>query len=66
MQIRFSGPALLITGDEDQTAPPQQIRLLAKATAWSRFILLSRVAHMTLLEKHREVNQALLNFYIDN
>jgi len=33
-------PALLITGDEDQTAPPQQSRLLAKAIA--RFELLSR------------------------
>ena len=59
-------PALLITGDEDQTAPPQQSRLLAKAIARSRFILLSRVAHLTPLERPREVNQALLNFYLDN
>jgi len=58
--------ALLITGDEDQTAPPQQSRLLAKAIARSGFILLSRVAHMTPLERPREVNQALLNFYLDN
>jgi pimeloyl-ACP methyl ester carboxylesterase len=53
-------PALLITGDEDQAAPPQQSRLLAEAIARSRFILLSRVAHMTPLESPREVNQALL------
>ena len=59
-------PALLITGDEDQTDRRSKVVLLAKATAHSRFILLSRVAHMTLLEKHRKVNQALLNFYLDN
>jgi pimeloyl-ACP methyl ester carboxylesterase len=59
-------PASLITGDEDQTAPLQQSRLLAKAMARSRFILLARVAHMTPLERPRGVNQAVLNFYHDN
>jgi 3-oxoadipate enol-lactonase len=59
-QIQWS--ALLITGDEDQMAPPQQSRLLAKAIARSRFILLSRVAYMNPFEEPREVNQAVLNF----
>ena len=63
-QVQLS--ALLITGDEDQTAPLQQSRLLAKAMARLRFILLSRVAHMTPLERPRGVNQAVLNFYHDN
>jgi hypothetical protein len=36
---------LLITGNEEQTA-----RLLAEAIAQSRFIFLSRVAHMTPLD----------------
>ena len=44
-------PALLITADEDQMAPPQK-----KAIARSRLILLTRVAHMTPLERPREVN----------
>jgi len=53
-------------GSVIHAAPPQQSRLLAKAIARSRFILLSRVAHMTPLERPREVNQALFNFYLDN
>jgi 3-oxoadipate enol-lactonase len=63
---RIQCPALLITGDEDQTAPPQQSHLLAKAIARSEFILLSSVAHMTPLERPREVNQAMLKFYLNN
>ena len=59
-------PALLIAGDEDQSAPLQQSRFLAKAIPRSRFILLSRVAHMTALERPREVIQAVLNFHHDN
>jgi 3-oxoadipate enol-lactonase len=45
--------ALLITADEDQTAPPQKSRLLARAVARSRLILLTRVAHMTPLKRPR-------------
>jgi 3-oxoadipate enol-lactonase len=62
---RIQCPALLITGDEDQTAPPQQSHLLAKAIARSEFIL-SSAAHMTPLERPREVNQAMLKFYLNN
>ena len=57
-------PTLLLTGDEDGTAPPRAVKALADRIAGSRFEVLDRCGHWTTFEKSTEVSNALLNFLL--
>ncbi len=54
---------LLITGDEDGVAPPAAVRKLAKSIKGARAMILPNCGHWTPIERHEDVNRALLNFY---
>jgi 3-oxoadipate enol-lactonase len=56
-------PALIVTGDEDATAPPAVARSVAAAIAGAQFRVLGRCGHWTPLERAAEVSEALCNFY---
>ena len=57
-------PALLITGDEDGTAPPLAVRGLAAKISNARLRILDRCGHWTTFERPSEVNEALMNFLL--
>jgi 3-oxoadipate enol-lactonase len=61
---KISVPTLLLTGDEDATAPPRTARALAEKIRNSRFEILDRCGHWTTFERPAEVSNALLNFLI--
>ena len=55
-------PTLLITGDEDGTAPPPRVKALTDSISGARMLLLDRCGHWTTFERPAEVNAALMNF----
>lgn len=57
-------PTLLITGDEDGTAPPLAVRALASKMVNSQRLVLDRCGHWTTFERPSEVNAALMNFLL--
>ena len=59
-QIRC--PALLITGEEDATAPSSMARQLAERIAGARVAILPRCGHWPTLERPQEVNTELRRF----
>lgn len=59
---RIKTPALLITGDEDATAPAAACRALADAMPRAELIVLEACGHWATLERPREVSAALTKF----
>ncbi|TXC68006.1 alpha/beta fold hydrolase [Sphingomonas ginsenosidivorax] len=59
---RISVPAILITGDEDNTSPPPAASALAAKFPDSAFYILARTGHWTTIERPKEVNELVLNF----
>ncbi|MEM9168097.1 MAG: alpha/beta hydrolase [Pseudomonadota bacterium] len=60
----FSGPAMLVTGDEDKVAPPQNVEALAaKFSNVKSNTVLDKCGHWTLLERTTETLQLLDAFY---
>lgn len=59
---RIACPTLLVTGDEDGTAPPTAVRALHRKIAGSSLRILDRCGHWTTFERPAEVNEALVNF----
>ncbi len=59
---RINCPTLLITGDEDGTAPPPAVRALASKIPGSSLRILDRCGHWTTFERPAAVNEALVNF----
>lgn len=57
-------PVLLLTGDEDATAPPLAVRSLAAKLAKASLLILDRCGHWAPLERSREVNHSLSNFLL--
>lgn len=56
-------PSLLVTGDEDQVAPPQAVRMLGERIAGARVEILQRCGHWTTVERPEACNDALRRFY---
>lgn len=56
---------LVITGDEDLTAPPQVAKALANKIAGCHFHVLPRCGHWAPVESAGEVTNLLLNFLIN-
>jgi len=57
-------PTLLITGDEDGTAPPMRVKALTASIAGAHMEILDRCGHWTTFERAAEVNRLLLNFLV--
>jgi 3-oxoadipate enol-lactonase len=55
-------PVLLITGEEDATAPPSVARMLADRIAGARVKILPRCGHWTTVERPTEVNAEIRGF----
>ena len=56
-------PTLLVTGDQDRTAPPDVGRALASAIKGAEFKLLEGCGHWPTIERAKQVNYALSLFY---
>jgi pimeloyl-ACP methyl ester carboxylesterase len=61
---RINVPTLLVTGDEDGTAPPRNVRAMQSKIAGSRLQILGRTGHWTTFERPAEVTEALVNFLL--
>jgi pimeloyl-ACP methyl ester carboxylesterase len=62
---RIEAPVLLVTGDEDGVAPPQQVRALAErlhSAKSTRVVVLSRCGHWTPIERPEECARELRDF----
>ena len=62
---RIEAPVLLVTGDEDGVAPPQQVRALAEklhAARSTRVVVLPRCGHWTPIERPEECARELRDF----
>jgi 3-oxoadipate enol-lactonase len=59
---KIESPAILITGDEDNTSPAPASAQLSSKFVDSELIVLDRTGHWTTLERPSEVNHALVNF----
>lgn len=58
----ISVPALVVGADEDQVAPPEQMRALAAAVPGARLEEISGAGHLINLEKPQEFQAALESF----
>ena len=61
---KITCPTLLITGDEDGTAPPPRVKALTASISGAKMQILDRCGHWTTFERPAEVNTALLNFLL--
>jgi 3-oxoadipate enol-lactonase len=63
---RIKQSALLITGDEDTTAPVPACRILASKFPKARLEILGRCGHWATVERPAEVTEALLAFLMSD
>lgn len=59
---RIRCPTLIVTGEEDPTAPPSVARSLAERIAGARTVILPRCGHWATVERAEEVNAELRRF----
>jgi pimeloyl-ACP methyl ester carboxylesterase len=62
---RIEAPVLLVTGDDDGVAPPQQVRALAEklhGAKSTRIVVLPRCGHWTPIERPEECARELREF----
>ena len=62
---RIAAPVLLVTGDDDGVAPPQQVRALAEklhGAKSTRVVVLPRCGHWTPIERSEECARELREF----
>ncbi len=62
---KIEAPVLLVTGDEDGVAPPQQVRVFAEklhGAKRSRVVVLPRCGHWTPIERPEECARELRDF----
>lgn len=55
-------PTLILVGDQDVMAPPKASSFLKEKIPFSRLVTIPGAGHMVMLEKHKEVNQAIREF----
>jgi pimeloyl-ACP methyl ester carboxylesterase len=63
---KIVAPTLLITGDEDGTAPPRNVAAMKSKIAGSKMKILGRTGHWTTFERANEVSTLLTNFLLAN
>ncbi len=61
---RITAPTLLITGDEDGTAPPRNVAAIQSKIAGAKLQIIGRTGHWTTFERPNEVTTAVLNFLL--
>lgn len=61
---RIACPTLLITGDEDMTAPASVVKDITQRIPGAQMHILSRCAHWEMIERPREVSNLILNFLL--
>jgi 3-oxoadipate enol-lactonase len=61
---QISCPALVVTGDEDNTSPPPVAKAIADKLGGARFQILSRCGHWTPVERSGELTALLTNFLL--
>ena len=62
---KITAPTMLITGDEDGTAPPRNVAAMQGKIVGSTMDILGRTGHWTTFERPNEVSTALLTFLLD-
>lgn len=60
---RIACPTMLVTGDQDRTAPPDVGRAMASAIAGAEMRVLTACGHWATIERAKQVNYALTVFY---
>ncbi len=60
---RITCPTLLITGDQDRTAPPDVGRAMASVIPGAELQVLTACGHWATIERAKQVNYALTVFY---
>ena len=55
-------PALVLVGEEDQLTPPDRARAMADALPDARLVVIPGAAHLTTMEKGKEVTAAMRRF----
>ena len=60
---RIACPTLLITGDEDRTAPPDTGRAMATAIRGAQLQVLDGCGHWATIERPKQVNYAMTLFH---
>ena len=60
---RIACPTLLVTGDQDRTAPPDVGRAMASAIRNAEFQTLTACGHWATVERAKQLNYALTLFY---
>jgi 3-oxoadipate enol-lactonase len=60
---RIACPVLLLTGDQDRTAPPDTARAMASALRDAELRVLDGCGHWATIERAKQVNYALTMFY---
>ncbi len=60
---RIRCPALLLTGDQDRTAPPDTGRAMASAIRGAELRILDGCGHWATIERAKQVNYAMTLFH---
>ena len=55
-------PVLVIVGEEDQLTPPDRARAMADAIPGARLQVIPGAAHLTVVERPKEVTAAIREF----
>ena len=61
---RIDLPVLVLCGQEDTMTPPEHSRFLADHIPGARLFMFEGAGHMLVVERHREVNQAITEFIL--
>lgn len=59
---RIAVPTLVVTGEDDRTAPPEVARRMAARIAGAELVILPRAGHLLMLEQPAAFDAALLAF----
>lgn len=62
---KIKAPTLLITGDEDGTAPARNVLAMSKKIAGSRMEVLGRTGHWATFERASDVTSLIFNFLLN-
>lgn len=62
--ITIKAPTLVLVGDQDLMTPSSSAHFLREKIPSSQLIVIPDAGHMVMLEKHKEVNQAILDFIL--
>jgi len=64
--VQIKSPTLILVGEQDVMSPPGSSRYLHEKIPSSRLTIIPGAGHMVMLEKYKEVNQAILDFITQN